>query len=182
MSRVFRPVEGRDRPDEPLLVGALITRGEERRLWQPATAPPLYLQAKGIAERLLTRLGYVASLRGGPVEPFLHPEMTAAVEVDDQVIGAIGEVHPAVAASFGIEVSCAALEIDLSALSALARKTPRYAEVSRFPQMRRDIAVILESAQPAGEVLDAIRKSAGRDLLSAELFDRYEGKGVPKGI
>ena len=97
------------------------------------------------------------------------------------MIGAIGEVHPAVAAGFGIEVSCAALEIDLSALSTLARQAPRYAEVSRFPQMRRDIAVILESAQPAGEVLDAIRKSAGRDLLSAELFDRYEGKGIPKG-
>jgi phenylalanyl-tRNA synthetase beta chain len=115
------------------------------------------------------------------VEPYLHPEAAAAVEVEGQAIGAIGELHPAVAADFGIDVPCAALEIELSTLAMLPRREVRYREVSRFPQVRRDIAVILDRAQPAGEVLDGIRKSAGRDLLSAELFDRYEGEGVPEG-
>ena len=47
--------------------------------------------------------------------------------------------------------------------------------------MRRDLAVLLAAGQPAGDVLDAIRKTAGNMLVFATIFDRYEGKGVPDG-
>ena len=47
--------------------------------------------------------------------------------------------------------------------------------------MRRDLAVLLGADQPAGDVLDAIRKIAGNVLVSAAIFDRYEGKGIPAG-
>ncbi len=97
------------------------------------------------------------------------------------VIGAVGELHPDVAAQFEIDVPCALLEIDLGALQRCAPRDHRYREVSRFPQVRRDVAVILDRAQPAAEVLAAVRRSAGRDLASAELFDVYEGSGVPDG-
>jgi phenylalanyl-tRNA synthetase beta chain len=47
--------------------------------------------------------------------------------------------------------------------------------------VRRDLAVLLDRDQPAGEILEAIRKQAGALLASAEVFDRYEGRGVPEG-
>ena len=47
--------------------------------------------------------------------------------------------------------------------------------------MRRDLAVLVDVTQPAGEILAAIRKAAGKDCISVELFDRYEGRGVPEG-
>ncbi|MEE8520766.1 MAG: phenylalanine--tRNA ligase subunit beta, partial [Gemmatimonadota bacterium] len=75
---------------------------------------------------------------------------------------------------------CALLEIDLGAVEALPSKTPQYHEVSRQPAVRRDIAVLLTRDCPAGEVLAAIRKTGGAALVSVDLFDRYEGEGIPE--
>ena len=97
------------------------------------------------------------------------------------MIGALGELHPAVAGHFEIEVPCAVLEVDLDALGALPPRDAGFVEVSRFPQIRRDLAVLVDRGQAAGEVLEAVRGAAGRHCLSVELFDRYEGRGVPEG-
>jgi phenylalanyl-tRNA synthetase beta chain len=72
------------------------------------------------------------------------------------------------------------LEVDLATLASLPAETPRYREVSPYPAVQRDLAVLLERGQPAGEVLDAIRKIAGQMLVSAAIFDRYE-EGIPEG-
>jgi phenylalanyl-tRNA synthetase beta chain len=93
----------------------------------------------------------------------------------------VGELHPEVSAGFEIDAPCAILELDLSALEKLTAAIPVAEEISRQPCVTRDIAVLLDREQPAGEVLEAIEKSAGRDLASAAIFDRYEGKGVPEG-
>ena len=93
----------------------------------------------------------------------------------------VGELHPEVAADFQIDVPCAVIELNLSALELRAPHDPQYQEISPYPRVRRDLAVILDRSQPAGEVEAAIRKTGGRDLVAVELFDRYEGKGVPEG-
>jgi len=86
-----------------------------------------------------------------------------------------------VAASFEVDAPAALVEVDLSALDALPKRRQRYREVSRHPQVRRDIAVLVDRDRAADDLLQAIRKSAGRNLVSVEVYDRYEGKGVPKG-
>lgn len=97
------------------------------------------------------------------------------------MIGALGELHPDVAAGFAIEVPCALFEVDLTALLAVTPQRPEYREVSRFPMVRRDLALVVDRERPAGELLAAIRESGGPSLLTAEIFDRYEGSGVPEG-
>jgi phenylalanyl-tRNA synthetase beta chain len=180
VSRVFLPQEGRDLPREPLQAAAVLAGEGSEGLWQ---GPParLFFQARAVAERLLIQLGYVALFRRGGMPPYLHPGASAAIEVGEQMIGAVGELHPEVAAHFEIDVPCAVVEVDLSACDALAPEPVRFHEVSRFPQVRRDLAVLLDRTLAAGEVLGAIRKAAGKDCLQADLFDRYEGKGVPEG-
>jgi phenylalanyl-tRNA synthetase beta chain len=179
VSRVFRPRPNGELPDEPLWAAAVLTAGEESSLW--GTAPPLFFQAKGVAERLLFQVGYQPSLRGGPVAPYLHPGAAAVIAVGEHEVGVVGELHPEVAAAYKIDVPCAVIEVDVSALQKLPPREVRYRDVSRQPQVRRDLAVVLDRAQPAGEVLAAIRKTAGSDLVSVEPFDRYEGGGVPEG-
>ena len=83
--------------------------------------------------------------------------------------------------SYEIDRPCALIEIDLAAVEALRERSAQYREVSRQPSVVRDIAVILARVCPAGEVLDAIRKTGGESLVSVELFDRYEGEGIPQG-
>jgi phenylalanyl-tRNA synthetase beta chain len=101
--------------------------------------------------------------------------------VGERVIGSVGELHPETAGRFDIDVPCAVFELDLSALAELPRRGARFREPSRQPGVRRDLAVLLDRAQPAGEVLEAIRRAGGPQLVAAEIFDRYEGKGVPEG-
>ena len=147
----------------------------------PPSPPPLFFQLKGIAEKLLNELGCMASLRAGAVEPYHHPGAAAAIVADEQVIGSLGELHPDVAARFEIDVPCALLELDLERLARAPRRPARFREVSRFPQVRRDLALFVARDQRADELLAAIAKTAGPDLHSVELFDRYEGAGVPEG-
>jgi phenylalanyl-tRNA synthetase beta chain len=181
VSRVFLPREGAEPPAEPLQVAALLTASRQKRLWQPADPPPVFFQLKGVAERLLFQLGCMASLREGAAQPYLHPGAAAAILAGEQVIGSIGELHPDVAARFEIDVACALLEIDLDRAALAPRRQASFREVSRFPQVRRDLAVLVASEQRAEDLLAAIAKTAGSDLVSVELFDRYQGSGVPEG-
>jgi phenylalanyl-tRNA synthetase beta chain len=179
VARVFHPREGAP-PAEPLQLAALVTAPRQRRLWDPPAPPPLFFELKGFAERLLFELGCMASLRDGAAQPHLHPGAAAAIVAGEQVIGSIGELHPDVAARFEIDVACGLLELDLERTAGAPRRPLRFREISRFPQVRRDLALFVPRAQRADELVAAIRKSAGPDLLSVELFDRYEGAGVPE--
>ena len=111
----------------------------------------------------------------------LHPAAAVGIEVGGHRVGAVGELHPEVCGHFGLEVSVAVLELDLSALLELPARDARFREVSRQPAVRRDLAVVLDGSLAAGDVLDAVRKTAGGDCIAAEIFDRYEGRGIPAG-
>ena len=123
----------------------------------------------------------MAVLQREGIPPYLHPGAAAVIAVGGQVVGAVGELHPEVAVHFEIEVPCAILEVDLGALEKLQPSEVRYRDVSRFPQIRRDLAVVVDRDRPAGELLEAVRETAGKDCVSVEIFDRYEGPGVPEG-
>ncbi len=167
-------------PEEPLRAAALVTSGERASLWDAPPAPPFF-EAKGIAENLLAELGRPASFHAGSSAPWLHPGASAELRAGATVLCRLGELHPEVAAAFEIGVPCALVDVDLSAVLARPAEPGRYREVSPYPAVRRDLAVLLPAGQPAGEVLDAIRKTAGNMLVSASIFDRYEGKGIPAG-
>jgi phenylalanyl-tRNA synthetase beta chain len=93
----------------------------------------------------------------------------------------LGELHPEVARSFDLTGSCAVLELELGALERRAAEIRQVELPSRHPAVRRDVAVLLDRDQAAGEVLEAIRSSAGQSLAQLEIFDRFEGRGVPSG-
>jgi len=179
VARAFRARGPGELPEEPLLVAGLWVRGEERGLFEPEP-PPLFYEVRGVAERLLKFLGYVASLRPDPERPYLHPGAAAGVFAGEERVGALGELHPEVAARAGLDAPAAALELDLTRLGRAPPRPRRVAPVSRQPQVRRDLAVVVDADVPGGEVLEAIRGSGG-DLVSADVFDRYTGRGVPEG-
>jgi phenylalanyl-tRNA synthetase beta chain len=168
-------------PEEPLRASALVTRGERASLWESASPIPPFFVAKGIAENLLAELGCRAVFHAGSSAPWLHPGASGELRSGATVLCRLGELHPEVASAFEISAPCALLEVDLARLAALPAEPSRYREVSPYPAVRRDLAVLLAASQPAGEVLDAIRKTAGNMLVSAAIFDRYEGKGIPAG-
>jgi len=181
VGRVFLARGPGELPEEPLRASAVITRGERASLWEPPAPPAPFFEAKGVAESLLDGLGRRAVFQAGSTASWLHPGASGELRLGNTVVCRLGEIHPEVAAAFEIAVPCALLELDLSAVLATPAELAPYREVSPYPAVRRDLAVLLGADQPAGDVLDAIRKSAGNVLVSAAIFDRYEGKGIPAG-
>lgn len=168
-------------PSERLSLSIALVARQEPQLWGGAQAAPLFFRAKGIVKKLLNQLGYVAWFPGERIPPYLHPGSAAGIEVNGTMIGAMGELHPDVAASFELDSPCAVIELDLAALEELRPQSLEFTEVSRQPHVARDLAVLVDAKQPAGDVIEAVRKAGGKDLESVELFDRYTGEGVPEG-
>jgi len=88
-------------------------------------------------------------------------------------------LHPDIQAKTGLENPAILFELRLSALQAAI--TPKFLEISRYPAIRRDLALVLAEAIPAQDVLGAVRKYAGTLLVNLELFDEYRGEGIDSG-
>ncbi|KFZ37318.1 phenylalanine--tRNA ligase [Shewanella mangrovi] len=109
----------------------------------------------------------------------LHPGQCAEITRNDQVIGVIGAVHPALEKPFGLNGKTIVFELSLNAL--LHASLPEAKPVSRFPANRRDIAVVVDETVQAGDILSMIKKVGGNQLVGLNLFDVYRGQGVVEG-
>jgi phenylalanyl-tRNA synthetase beta chain len=169
---VYLPGEGR-LPAEPYRVAALLTGPVRRPTWrEQAPRAADFFSAKGVVAGLLDGLRAPWSLTAGPPEPFLHPGRGAEVQVGGRAAGWIGEIHPQVVAHWDFTDAVAAFEIDFAtALDAVAQEG--YRDVTSFPEVREDLAVIVPETVTAAEVV-SIALAAGKPLLSAaEVFDVY---------
>jgi phenylalanyl-tRNA synthetase beta chain len=180
VGRVFLARAPGELPEETPWVAAVLTQAQRPRLWERESVP-LFFEAKSALERLVADLGLAARFGGEPQAPYLHPGVRLGLSAGRRLVGRVGELHPQVAARFGLSVPCAVLELDLGAVAACPAPAPRYREVSPFPAAWRDLAVVVPEAQAAGEVLEAIRATGGAHLERVEVFDRYAGPGLPAG-
>ncbi|MEX0984103.1 MAG: phenylalanine--tRNA ligase subunit beta [Actinomycetota bacterium] len=139
------------------------------------------LDAKGVLRSLLGELG-VTSWALGPVPdgPF-HPGRSAQILIGGQPVGVLGEIHPSVARRLGIEGRVAVGVVGLGAVAGFADRGFSFRDLPRFPPLRRDLAFVVPDAAAAGEVRDAIVRSAGELAEGCMLFDVYRGPGIPEG-
>jgi phenylalanyl-tRNA synthetase beta chain len=135
--------------------------------------------AKACVEALLHALRADGSFAGAP-QPFLHPGRSAEVRVGDEVVGWVGDVHPLVAAARDL-AGIAAFEINLDAVIAAGETVPRYRDLTSFPELREDIAIVVDASVPAATVLASVRAAGGKLLARAEVFDVYRGEQIAAG-
>ncbi|MBR7132156.1 MAG: phenylalanine--tRNA ligase subunit beta [Clostridia bacterium] len=114
-------------------------------------------------------------------EPYLHPGRQAAVKANNKDIGVLGEVHPTVAAEYGIENRVYIAEIKLDVLLGIEKRKTTYKPLPKFPAVERDFAMLVDIDVPVGTLEKAISSGAGRLLEKAELFDVYTGSQIPEG-
>lgn len=112
--------------------------------------------------------------------PALHPGQAAEIRVGDQVIGRLGSLHPQLLSDLDLAVTPVLFEINLQQLQALGVTRPRYQGLSRFPALRRDLALLMPCEIAAGDVMAVICQAAPDVLRDVTLFDRYQGAGVPE--
>ncbi len=132
----------------------------------------------------LTQLSDRFSFQRTEHHPGLHPGQAAVIRKDSSEIGYLGRLHPGYLGRLHPEHQRALelpqpvylFEIELSALT--RQKMPEYAGISRFPAIRRDLAVWVDEAVSAGELLDLISTTSGEYLINLELFDVYRREDI----
>ena len=110
----------------------------------------------------------------------LHPGQAASVLRNGEPIGFIGALHPSVATRFEIDAPCFVFEVDADA--AFSAKLSESAPISRFPQVRRDVAVLVDESVAAGDIVATARSAGGALLKAVRVFDVYQGKGIEPGL
>ena len=88
----------------------------------------------------------------------------------------MGQLHPLTLKAFGIKQKVFAFEVDMDAVQLLS--TPHCQAFSKFPGIKRDIAILIDKKITADQVVDEIRESAGAQLVRVECFDHYEGENI----
>jgi phenylalanyl-tRNA synthetase beta chain len=126
-------------------------------------------------------LRFGARLDQARPQPGYHPTRSAALTQGPKLVGAVGEIHPDVAAAFGISERVACLELDLSVVLADVPAIPKAAPVSRFPSSDFDLAFQLGDDVPAERLEKALRQAGGALVVDIDLFDVYRGQGVADG-
>ncbi len=185
-ARVYLEGEGEfagDRPApfaEPHRLAGLAVGPLAPRSWRGGSEQADLFALKGVLEGLVAQLG--VELDFAPAEePFLHPGRSAVVSVAGAAAGWLGEVHPLVCRAWDLDAAVA-FEIDVAPLLAAATVgEERYADVTTFPAVYQDLAVVLPAETPAAEVRAAVMAGGGELLRAAEVFDLYEGEQLGEG-
>ena len=111
--------------------------------------------------------------------PALHPGQTARIYRDDKPLGWLGCIHPKIAQKLEISSKTYLFELDLDLLH--QANAPTFEKLSRFPSIRRDLAVVVDEEISSTSLCDCISEQAGSMLRNLHVFDIYQGKGVESG-
>lgn len=166
---------------------ALVIAGERgARAWNRVHAQYDFYDLKGMVAAVLRRLGVGANsaagwsvtLSGEGQHPGLHPGRSGNLVVAKGELGYLGELHPVVARRFEIEPAVRVLvaELDLDSLLPALPSGVTYRPISRYPAVRRDIALVFPESVAAGRIEETVIRSAGPLLRSVRFVDVYQGE------
>ncbi|MEL0083476.1 MAG: phenylalanine--tRNA ligase subunit beta, partial [Gammaproteobacteria bacterium] len=159
---------------QPTVISAIITGNRQPESWHNSPEPVDFYDLKGDLEYLLEATGRSDQFELIPDQhPALHPGRTARITSGPDDIGWIGELHPGIAGQLQLNSRVYLFEMLVSALT--DRRVPDYAGVSKYPSLRRDLALLVDAETNAGEIEAVIRDAAGGLLQEFRVFDLYRG-------
>ncbi len=179
---VFLPLPGEELPREQLRLTALLTGRREVEGWAQHGDNVDFFDIKGIAEELVGQLR-VKDVQWLPEhgERFLHPGKSCALTSGKLALGTLGEIHPQVLRAFDISQPVLLLDLDADALFAAAGNHPGFRPLSRYPDIERDSAFLVDESVTARQVFETLGQVRLKDLESVVLFDVYRGAALPPG-
>ena len=166
---------------QEMMLAGVITGDVLPESWASKSVPIDFFDIKGNVESILALTGTSDTVSFKSAQhAALHTGQTAAI-IDEQqnVIGYVGKLHPQVQQSLELQGAVFVFELLLAPL--LSAKVPKFSELSRFPMVRRDIAVVLDATIQASDVLQTARQAGAELLQNVWLFDVYQGTGIAEG-
>lgn len=160
----------------PVIAGVISGRRLTKN-WEAINNKVDFFDLKGDLEAIFQLTGsdeqfsFVAAQREG-----LHPGQTAEVFRNGKSCGFIGKLHPKMQKEFDLDESVFLFELELKRLS--TKKLPKFTVLSKFPLIRRDLAILVKESVTSSQIIDLIRQTAKSWLNNIEIFDIYRGKGI----
>lgn len=177
--RVFR--KGENGPVEALHLAGVACGPARAEQWGDRAREVDFFDVRGDLDSLLALTGAQGEVGFGPAElPWLHPGRSARIEREGASLGHIGHLHPALLHALDIDQEVVVFELDAALLS--QRAVPAARELSRFPSVRRDLAVIVAETVPWSTLQASLARSLGGLLRRVVPFDVYQGKGTETGF
>jgi len=162
---------------EPMFAG-VICGDIHNEQWSEQSRKVDFFDIKADVEALLSFSANIPAYEAAE-HPALHPGQSACIKQNNEIIGWLGALHPEVQNALDIEQRIYVFELKQSAIA--NNKIPAFTPLSRYPEVRRDLAILLDETIPVANILSAI-KSVSSDLVKeTQLFDIYQGKGVAEG-
>ncbi|MDM9588271.1 phenylalanine--tRNA ligase subunit beta [Pseudomonas plecoglossicida] len=165
-----------DLKQQPMIAG-VVTGSRLPEGWANGRDGVDFFDVKADVEALLGYSGALSDFTfSAGKHPALHPGQTAAIERDGKLVGYLGAIHPELAKALDLDRPVFLFELVLG--DVVEGRLPKFSELSKFPETRRDLALIAGRDVASSSVLDVIRDNAGEWLTDLRLFDVYQGKGI----
>ena len=171
LAKIYLPTEGEALPAEPkmLLLG---TYGEGTT----------FFTLKGQLEAVFSGLRLPRAVFTAVKDnPSYHPGRCAAVSMNGEMLGYMGQVHPLVAKNYGLDTEVYCVEIDFSKAFTMMLPEPTFTPLPKYPAVTRDLSLLCDEATTIAELENCITAAGGKLLRRVDLFDIYRGKGVAEG-
>lgn len=175
----FRRVDG-ELQQQRMLAGAVVGPVQPEQ-WSGEQRDVDFYDLKGDVEAVLAQLRVPEGFRFEAAEqPVLHPGQSARILRDDREVGWLGMLHPALQAALDLPANVFLFELQLEALG--EGELPAFEPLSKFPAIRRDLAIVLAADIPYETVLDCARRAAPAMVQDIKVFDVYAGDNVEAGL
>jgi len=179
---VFQPFDGADLPQESLRLTAILCGRREPLGWAQSDVKVDFFDMKGAVEELLSSLRINGlTWNNQSEETFYHPGKSCAVYHGNRLLGTLGELHPEVLYEYDLGQSAILCDLDVEALFEIGGGKTQFQPLSRYPDVQRDSAFLVDEEISAQQVLMVLNRVKIKDLEKIELFDVYSGEGVPEG-
>ena len=178
MGQCFVPSEEGDLGlSQNMMLAGLICGSRAPVGWTSTKDKVDFYDIKGDLEAVFAQTGLAAEFSFTADEhPALHPGQAASICRNGQKIGWIGQLHPKIQKRLGISTEAYLFQVDFSKIEDV--RIPSFQEVSKFPEVKRDLAFLVDASVPAQRLVDSAREAAGKHLIDLKLFDVYQSKDV----
>jgi len=181
LSSTYIPKGEGELPHERELIAGAISGSMGLGTWADPKREADFFDIKGIVEVLLEELGILKYEVKLTENSTLHPVRNAELLVKGESIGTLGEVHPDVLDNYDIQQRVYIFELDFDKLTELADTKRAFKQISQYPSVSRDIAIVVSDDIASGETAHIIQTTGGELIASIKLFDVYTGKPIPEG-
>jgi phenylalanyl-tRNA synthetase beta chain len=171
LAKIYLPTEGQVLPQEPKML-VMGTYGENVN----------FFTLKGQLEAVLQGLRLPkAEYTAVKDNPSYHPGRCAAVSINGELLGYMGQGHPLVCKNYGLDTEVYCVEIDFSKAFTMILPEPTFTPLPKYPAVTRDLSLLCDEATTIAELENCITAAGGKLLRRVDLFDIYRGKGVAEG-